>query len=95
MPWWVGGHREVNYAKGQFGKKNEEGVAMSTNAAEGMFSRARRFLRIYVAVLRTEEGYGLYTAEFVWRTRFLRRTTLQLEWRWHALWVLLRALRVV
>ena len=59
------------------------------------FSRAKRLLRTYVAVPRTEEGYGLYMAEFVWRTRFLRRTELQPEWRWHVLWALLRALRAV
>ena len=88
-------HDAVIHRKGQFMKKNEEGIKVSTNAIEGLFGRTKRMMRRVNAKVPTKQAYGLYMAEFLWRTRFLKQEAGKPGWRDRAFVELLRAIRVI
>ena len=84
-------HESVVHRRGEFAKlRQEDGVRISTNAVEGLFARTKRFLRGYRASPRKKSHYGLFLAEFMWRTLFLRAET----WRSASFFELVRALRI-
>ena len=70
-----------------WGCEERSGERISTNAVEGLFARMKRMLRKYRAAPRLSTHYGIFLAEFVWRTRFARGVF----WRRTAFWQLLKA----
>lgn len=86
-------HQVVVHAWGEFARMGPDGAIISTNAAEGLFSRCKTFLRTRRA---RKVAYGHYLAEFLWRSRFLSAARVGgKEWRRRATWELLRAMRCV
>ena len=87
---------KVIHRKGQFSKKNADGEIVSTNAIEGLFGRTKKMLRKLNARAFRKASYGLFLAEFLWRTKFLSQSNLgdDVSWFSKAFWELLRVLRV-
>ena len=61
-------HESVVHRKGEFARLRQDGVRVSTNAIEGLFSRMKRFLRGYQAAPKKQEHYAAFMGEFLWRT---------------------------
>ena len=80
-------HDKVVHRKGEFSKRRADGVKVSTNAVEGLFSRCKRFLRGFRACPAKRSRYGLFLSEFLFRNQFLGK-----GWRQSA--ELFRVLRV-
>ena len=76
-PWykWLGKsaawkHKAVVHADGEFSRQEEDGLVVSSNAAEGLFSRCKRFLWSHLATVRSKEHLGDYLGEYLFRTTF-------------------------
>ena len=68
-PCWK--HGAVIHAKGEFSRQDDDGVLVSSNAAEGLFSRCKRFLRSHLVTVRSKDHLGDYLREYLWRTTFI------------------------
>ena len=82
-------HDKVIHRRGEFSKLRADGVKVSTNAVEGLFSRCKRFLRTYRACPRKQSHYGLFLGEFLWRSQHLPK-----DWRTSAFFEVLRVVRL-
>jgi transposase-like protein len=83
-------HETVIHRRGEFARLRADGVVISTNAIEGLFSRTKRMLRRHHAAPRSKNGYGLHLGEFLWRSRFVNRG--KAGWRRRAFFELVRAI---
>ena len=84
-------HESVIHRRGEFARLRADGVVISTNAIEGLFSRVKRMLKAHHAIPRRSSGYGQHLGEFLWRSRFVHRK--KADWRRRAFFELLRAIR--
>jgi hypothetical protein len=84
---------QIVHDDGEFSTFDEHGEIISTNAAEGLFSRVKRFLRITKCTKITKRTYGEHLGEFLWRERFLSSHSLNgSNWRDQVFWILVEHL---
>eukprot|EP00973_Karenia_brevis_P077239 10730077-Karenia_brevis.AAC.1 len=59
--------RSVNHSRREFARTDPDGVRVSTNAVEGLFSPMKKLNRYLHVHKVSKRAYGLYLAEFAWR----------------------------